>query len=321
MRTKYLERYSTDKNSVYIGDNGYFYTTFGPNKLNKKSRRVRSSSGKLYSRFKINGKKVELSIHNEVAKAFIPNPNNYRNVLFKDNNIKNISYHNLYWFSSNGMDYSKFSKVKTGMLYKIFKNEIIGSYKVTSEDSNSVELKCTTCNSFKVINRNYISSTKGICSICKDRSLDIPSLYSEQFLGWVILKEDNTENLITSEKVLIIKCKCCNQEDKIPYSSFKSKKLNYYCGSIKEKRSVLIGRIGNMKQRCYNHKNKSYKRYGGRGITVCYEWLNDTESFIKWALDNNFTKEFEIDRKNSNGSYSPENCQLLTSEQHRKNHK
>lgn len=30
----------------------------------------------------------------------------------------------------------------------------------------------------------------------------------------------------------------------------------------------------NMKQRCYNPKAKYYKHYGGRGITVCNEWLD-----------------------------------------------
>lgn len=28
-----------------------------------------------------------------------------------------------------------------------------------------------------------------------------------------------------------------------------------------------------MKQRCYNPNSKSFKNYGGRGITICDEWL------------------------------------------------
>ena len=31
---------------------------------------------------------------------------------------------------------------------------------------------------------------------------------------------------------------------------------------------------GNMKSRCYNPKTQHYADYGGRGITVCDEWLN-----------------------------------------------
>lgn len=34
-----------------------------------------------------------------------------------------------------------------------------------------------------------------------------------------------------------------------------------------------------MKDRCYRSKNKRYKDYGGRGITVCEEWKNDFKHF------------------------------------------
>lgn len=38
-----------------------------------------------------------------------------------------------------------------------------------------------------------------------------------------------------------------------------------------------------MKQRCQNQKCKTYKYYGGRGISVSPEW-NQFESFAQWAL-------------------------------------
>ena len=38
-----------------------------------------------------------------------------------------------------------------------------------------------------------------------------------------------------------------------------------------------------MKRRCTIPKDESYKNYGGRGITVCDEWL-DPINFIEWAL-------------------------------------
>jgi hypothetical protein len=36
----------------------------------------------------------------------------------------------------------------------------------------------------------------------------------------------------------------------------------------------LNNTFNDMKQRCYNPKNKNYKEYGGRGITICDEWLD-----------------------------------------------
>lgn len=64
----------------------------------------------------------------------------------------------------------------------------------------------------------------------------------------------------------------------------------------------------NMKARCYNKNNPKYDDYGGRGITVCKEWLDDFMNFYNWAMENGYSKELEIDRKDNNGNYEPSNC-------------
>ena len=63
-----------------------------------------------------------------------------------------------------------------------------------------------------------------------------------------------------------------------------------------------------MKERCYNPHNKSYKDYGGRGITICSSWLSDYTSFREWALENGYQKGLEIDRIDNDSEYSPINC-------------
>lgn len=63
-----------------------------------------------------------------------------------------------------------------------------------------------------------------------------------------------------------------------------------------------------MIQRCYNTNSTSYENYGGRGITICKEWLEDREKFIEWALNNGYSSELSIDRINVNGNYEPSNC-------------
>lgn len=63
-----------------------------------------------------------------------------------------------------------------------------------------------------------------------------------------------------------------------------------------------------IKQRCLNSKCNIYKNYGGRGITICEEWLEFTP-FRDWALNNGYAKNLTIDRKDNDGNYEPNNCQ------------
>ena len=67
-----------------------------------------------------------------------------------------------------------------------------------------------------------------------------------------------------------------------------------------------------MKQRCYYQKHKDYHNYGGRGITICKEWLTDFINFYNWALSNGYRDDLTIDRKDVNGNYTPDNCKWST---------
>lgn len=63
-----------------------------------------------------------------------------------------------------------------------------------------------------------------------------------------------------------------------------------------------------MKDRCNNSNNKQFDDYGGRGIRVCKEWLDDFSAFQKWALANGYKEGLTIDRKDNDKGYSPNNC-------------
>lgn len=70
-----------------------------------------------------------------------------------------------------------------------------------------------------------------------------------------------------------------------------------------------------IKERCFLNNTKTYEDYGGRGITICPEWLGEHgfENFAKWAYSSGYDErkngeECSIDRIDVNGNYEPSNC-------------
>ena len=78
-------------------------------------------------------------------------------------------------------------------------------------------------------------------------------------------------------------------------------------------RTRLYRIFASMKTRCYNSADSHYQSYGGRGITICDEWLSDFSAFYKWAMENGYKSDgtCSIDRIDVDKGYSPDNCRLI----------
>ena len=125
------------------------------------------------------------------------------------------------------------------------------------------------------------------------------------------------------------KCLCeCGNTSIVTGTALKSGKSKS-CGCLKLENpsNLRHGKYGirqyriwiMMKQRCYNPKTPTYKHYGGRGITVCDEWLHNFQAFYDWAMANGYADDLTIDRKDVNGNYEPSNCRWATSEEQHTN--
>jgi hypothetical protein len=125
-------------------------------------------------------------------------------------------------------------------------------------------------------------------------------------------------------------CNCGNIFYLLPYMF--NKPMYKSCGCFKKKAIIafhtthggskhpLYKEYSSMIARCYNPKHKNYNYYGGRGITVCKEWLDSPHNFYAWVDSiGGRPPKTTLDRIDNNKGYSPDNCRYISAYDQQRN--
>lgn len=134
------------------------------------------------------------------------------------------------------------------------------------------------------------------------------------------------ESSIKKTHFFLFKCDCGKTKE-IPITDVLNNKI-YSCGCFKHEQNLKSkgrkegnpkhGDCGKkiyniyyqMKSKCLNKNDKKFNNFGGRGITICKEWMNNYLSFREWSYENGYGKDGRstLCRKNLDEDFSPANC-------------
>jgi hypothetical protein len=132
---------------------------------------------------------------------------------------------------------------------------------------------------------------------------------------FTVVGESDLQRLPSGQINRIVNCKCdCGTIKNIRWLHLKRLRISS-CGCVKNTMKGYSNTeygilLRSMKTRCKeNYKNKNV--YFDKKISVCDEWLNDVELFVKFCKDNGYRKGLQIDRIDNSRGYSPDNCRFV----------
>lgn len=169
---------------------------------------------------------------------------------------------------------------------------------------------------------------------------DIEPIFGKKFgkltaLPIVFVEDVQDENgtIMIHKRKYIIKCQCdcgnyyyanrlqllngrvnscgCEKKERLSQRNKEfSKKYSDSDSQVDSPYNKLYNSWSAMKHRCLYPSDTHYNYYGGRGITICEDWL-DYEKFKEWAIKNGWQNDLTIDRIDYDKNYEPSNCRWV----------
>lgn len=131
---------------------------------------------------------------------------------------------------------------------------------------------------------------------------------------WNCLCDCGKKRNVVSTQLMLGKARSCGCDN---HSSMNGNESRLTHGDSRHGNVKRLWRIwSGMRSRCKNKGDlKTWKHYGGRGISVCDIWKNNYEPFRDWAFKNGYKENLTLDRINNNGNYEPLNCRWATNQE------
>lgn len=197
-------------------------------------------------------------------------------------------------------------------LGKIYGNDKVIGFKKDSKGCWKWQCECQLCGRIHLRNPSDLKHGKYQKCFCKSSVKNYDEYIGMKNNFLIIVGVVREKGMLK----LICECDCGNIKKIRPYDWMHETVKS--CGCKRDKllsthglSNTRIYRIWRgMTSRCYDENNSHYDYYGGRGIQICDEWKGEEGliNFYEWSLSHGYSDELSIDRIDTNGNYTQDNC-------------